>query len=923
MSRPIGSDRTIVGTGLLFVTLLCAPPHAAATVPAPTQWIAKQYTEVLGRAPTAGEWNFWYTYYSGSTIPCDATTLAVLGKAALKSPEFTALYPTDKAARVIAMVRAVYNRDPFTQDWNNFYVPYANGTYTWEQTVDRIYTLGNVFNFYFVPYICSTTSATYGFGNQPPVSPLDVRALTGGGASRTHQQLQAAIDAASPGETVWLAPQERVLIGGFWNGNQGLRVKAGVTLATSGQPNAQHYAQMGRLVPAGFICNGFLCSHTAVVTLEPGASLKHVWVDGLGQSKYNWAIANVEARGSSGPDRTLITDNRFSDPGRSGTAIRALGRAVTNAVCGTEFIERNLITGYRSTHAQDSRGQPLWASGISVFCESANVRDNAIVDISNTGIMLYGNWNRDDNVATIQNSTVINNTVFNAGNHALAAFGADSIGECYSVRQGEIVPCLDRCIYSGYAPLSFAGSSVSANTFWTSPRTQFDVGLLIGSKTFWGDHGCYGTGAAFTNNTAVAGTRVNVGIAVMGMHDVTLTGNTSTYALIDGNPAISELECPLVNVGVGSAAEASVLAGAQPHTGNLDSLKGCLLPPPPAGGLERIDIHSSGDYFVGATSGEPFTPWGMNWDGGSGHFSATGWPEMIRGLRNMRRMGVNVVRFLLQYNNFVNAPTTGSPDGVPNMTALLYLARMVTFAEQLGMYVDITGLGIQNLADQPAWYDDRTEAQRWAAQRVFWSSVAAWVGGSRAVMFYDLMNEPAVNGVQPNWYAGAAGAGHYVQYLTRDQAGRDRRTIVRDWITQMTDAIRNVGGDMQHPITLGVQPVASFGLPAGEFYDLLDFIALHKYVWTPACDAQASIDNAATYKYPGMPLLVEETSNFPCLGVVLEEFVFGSRAEAQVSGWLGFYTLIPPEPFFGPDFITTFMRDAPGLNPAGTGIALP
>ncbi|MBK7972123.1 MAG: hypothetical protein IPK07_02085 [Deltaproteobacteria bacterium] len=253
----------------VLVGLAVARPAAAVT-PAPTQWIAKQYTELLGRAPTAAEWNTQLAYYGASSTPCNVTTLATLGKALARSTELKSAYPETtnlgKAARVTALVRAVYSHDPTPTTGPPTTRPYANGSKTWDQVVDDIYGNG-VFAAFLLPSVCSSTQASYGFGYS---APLDLRSLTGGGASRTQAQLQAAIDAAPAGGKVQLQPGEVIRIGGAANGNQGLRIKSGVELSTATNPTPGKYALMGRIVPAGLVCNTYLCNDVGLVTLAPG-----------------------------------------------------------------------------------------------------------------------------------------------------------------------------------------------------------------------------------------------------------------------------------------------------------------------------------------------------------------------------------------------------------------------------------------------------------------------------------------------------------------------------------------------------------------------------------------------------------------------------------------------------------------------------
>ena len=99
----------LLGCAALALLLAGQPASAAAVIP--TQWIAKQYTELLGRAPTPAEWNDRVRFYQ-SAATCDAASLAALGKELAHSSAFLNAYPAatslDKALRLTALVRAAF-----------------------------------------------------------------------------------------------------------------------------------------------------------------------------------------------------------------------------------------------------------------------------------------------------------------------------------------------------------------------------------------------------------------------------------------------------------------------------------------------------------------------------------------------------------------------------------------------------------------------------------------------------------------------------------------------------------------------------------------------------------------------------------------------------------------------------------------------
>ena len=55
----------------------------------------------------------------------------------------------------------------------------------------------------------------------------------------------------------------------------------------------------------------------------------------------------------------------------------------------------------------------------------------------------------------------------------------------------------------------------------------------------------------------------------------------------------------------------------------------------------------------------------------------------------------------------------------PNRGALDQLAKVVTLAEETGLYLDVTGLACYHKKNIPDWFDALAEEDRWKAQAVF------------------------------------------------------------------------------------------------------------------------------------------------------------------------------------------------------------
>lgn len=309
-----------------------------------------------------------------------------------------------------------------------------------------------------------------------------------------------------------------------------------------------------------------------------------------------------------------------------------------------------------------------------------------------------------------------------------------------------------------------------------------------------------------------------------------------------------------------------------------------------ADALEPIRLSNDGKSFVTASSHRPFRVWGVNYDhdseGASGRlledYWETEWQTVESDFHEMRDLGVNVVRIHLQFGRFMQTANT------PNQKSLAQLRRLLTLAESLGLYLDITGLGCYHKADTPAWYDDLDEAGRWAAQAQFWKAVAGVCRDSPAVFCYDLMNEPIIGGTKEDgWLAGELGGKHFVQRLTLEPGSRSQIEIARAWVAQLTSAIRSV--DPSHLITVGVIPWSQIWPGAKPIFYApevqgLDFVSIHLY--PKKAEVDRAIETIATYEI-GKPIVIEETFPLSCTLEEMDEFI--TRAEQRVAGFISFY----------------------------------
>jgi hypothetical protein len=312
--------------------------------------------------------------------------------------------------------------------------------------------------------------------------------------------------------------------------------------------------------------------------------------------------------------------------------------------------------------------------------------------------------------------------------------------------------------------------------------------------------------------------------------------------------------------------------------------------------MEWIRISRDRKGFELEKSATRFVPRGFNYDHDDRgrlieDYWDSEWSLVEKHFRQMKDFGANVIRVHLQLGRFLDAADR------PNGPALERLGRLLKLAEELGLYLDLTGLGCYHKQDVPAWYDRLGEKERWEAQAHFWRAVAGRCAASPAVFCYDLMNEPIVpGGKQPPgaWLGPAFGGKHFVQFISLDRADRDRPDIARAWIKRLTQEIRQI--DRRHLITVGLVDwsLDRKGLTSGfvpeKVAEELDFLCVHLY--PEAGKVDEALKTLAGFAV-GKPVLIEETFPLKCSLGELEDFL--DRSSPHAAGWIGFYWGKTPE----------------------------
>lgn len=294
-----------------------------------------------------------------------------------------------------------------------------------------------------------------------------------------------------------------------------------------------------------------------------------------------------------------------------------------------------------------------------------------------------------------------------------------------------------------------------------------------------------------------------------------------------------------------------------------------------------VSVSKDGKGFV-RDDGRAFVVWGFNYDRDYRsrlieEYWGKEWGTVESDFREMRDLGADTVRVHISFAHFMTSPEKANEEN------LARLEKLVRLAEDLGVYIDLTGLGCYRKEDVPKWFDSMSEKDRWAAQANFWAAVSERLKDRPGVLAYDLINEPIAPTEKPkpgDWMAGHLGDFWYCPRLTLDPAGRDIATIAKSWTKQMVAAIR--AHDRRHMITIGMLPI---GIRAEDVAPDLDYISVHVYPERgKVADAVAT---AKRFAVPGKPLVIEETWVFSCGDDELEQFIRESRP--LTAGYLGFY----------------------------------
>lgn len=449
------------------------------------QYIARFYTEALGRLPDQGAWVNAVNYFAAG---CNAARLKSFGVPIYTSTEYNTL-GYDNVSRLLTLYRGVWSREPDELSFNNNLTLLNTGT-SWSTMVNSFFD-SSIFTS-FASYMCA--NANYGFDrwHYPLNLPTGSQGFTG-----TQAQLQSLINSTPSGGTIYIAQRAVVTL------SSQLTVKAGRTLATYGNPDVNHYANMARLVRTQNFGG-------ALVKVEPGAKLKSIWVDGQrNHLQRNQPDINILMAGGANTEVSRVR----SDSTTGGANLHSGGIAQGYAICSTHRVTLNLVTGYTNGHYNNQ-----WADGINIGCEDVLVENNQVVDMTDVAIIFFGA------AGVTQHSIARYNTILNAGNSAYGGLSLDPWK-------------------TGGQPIYFTGAMMNNNTLWSGPSVHFDIALVAGGRPWYGNEADRGYDGKILNNTS-GSSRINVdiGISVSAMMNATVTGNSLSMTHVNVNP------CPTVDV---------------------------------------------------------------------------------------------------------------------------------------------------------------------------------------------------------------------------------------------------------------------------------------------------------------------------------------------------------------------------------------
>ncbi|MBA3771559.1 MAG: DUF4214 domain-containing protein [Ramlibacter sp.] len=320
----------------LFILALVAPGVLMAAVP--SQFIAKQFSEALGRAPDNGSWQYYTNHFL--TNGCSTGSLQAVLNGFFSSAEYTGKGYTPQEM-ILTGYRAVLSREPDPSGFS-YWVSRFNAGATASQMV---FELSNSAEFAdLLGAICAGDAYRQDWGLS--------QAMDIGSGTWTQAQLEACINS----NVVCSVPPRTIIYL-----SSTLTIPAGKVLETSGNPDRLQYARQARIVRnSGSFVN--------LLRVQAGAKVRNIWLSGQ-RHLYKSAPTNIdEVRANIwyegvGGGGGLVQGIRSDFP-----LVRS--HIVSVGPGGSLDINNNLLTGYTSNHTSD--GTESWITdGISQHAATA------------------------------------------------------------------------------------------------------------------------------------------------------------------------------------------------------------------------------------------------------------------------------------------------------------------------------------------------------------------------------------------------------------------------------------------------------------------------------------------------------------------------------------------------------------------------
>ncbi len=492
---------------------------AATPISVPSEYIARFYTESLGRLPDQQGWNFWQKQFE--TKGCNTATFDHFVSFTLQASEFNNI-EYNNAEKVLVAYRSVLSREPDAGGFNSWKAKLDSGK-TYKEMVDAMTASKEFSNL--TTKICGSSDPNFHFDGKP-------MAIEG---SMTQAQLQAQLDAAKPGQVV------RIPRGTLVKVEARLTVPTGVTLTTEGSEGlkGRHaYAKMARIA---YTPTAAKVEDASLVVVQSGAKLQNVWVDGQlwnYREKKGGPTVRIAPHGLE----PAVVENVRSDNPRAAQNI--LANSNTRECLTPITIRSNLVINSANLHKVER-----WADGIATACANTTIEENEVLDASDVAIITYRTYG-----AAAQSSKVRGNRILQAGNDAFGGLVTDPLSTKTTPR---LYPeCLKK-VTGQEANCDFSGTVFEANTLWTGKDARFVIGISVGTRAwgFFKPDSANGSGAVFTGNTA-GDSEINTQIPVYisGVYNSVVTNNFigSNVKRLPGKSGVPGTSCKSTSLVAGN-----------------------------------------------------------------------------------------------------------------------------------------------------------------------------------------------------------------------------------------------------------------------------------------------------------------------------------------------------------------------------------